>query len=352
MCTLCVVKVREYRAGDEEGIAELFETRSSRRNLLDAWSWRYVDAPGAFDAPAVFVAEQERICGYGSLVRGDLIVAGEKYPAGQIGTGALGRSSGDLDVDSEIIDALVRRARDEGLAYVYIAATERAQPFFESLDFDFVCELNARNLYIGLEGLSSRLSRRAVSPFRKLAKEARRIRTKITTVPIDDAILATLGRAMAAPEERVELGIDKSIEQLTWRYKDDPRFDYELWVYRKNAGQGIDACAFVRRYKSETGRTIVHVDEQWTRQSGRRAQAKLFTELAMLGLTEEVDVVRCFAPGGTAREQALLGIGCIRKKVERVLLVQRLDESAPELEAPFEAKEIHISAGDLELYDP
>lgn len=346
------MKVREYRAGDEEGIADLFETRSARRNLLDAWAWRYVDAPGAFAAPAIVVAEQDRVLGFGSAVRSDLIVAGDRFGAAQIGTGALGRSSGDVDVDSEMIEALVNRARDEGLAYVFIAAAERAQPLFETLGFEFVCELNARNLYIGLEGLSSRLSRRALSPFRKLAKEARRIRTKLTAVPIDEAMVDSIGRALADPEVPTELGVEKNAAQLLWRYRDDPRFDYELLVYRKHAGQGIDACAFVRRYKSETGRTIIHVDEQWTRQSGRRAQAKLFTELAMLGLTEEVDVVRCFSPGGTAREQALLGVGCIRKKVERVLLVHRLDEAAPKLEAPFLAKEIQISAGDLELYDP
>ncbi len=346
------MKVRDFRAGDEEGIADLFETRSSRRNLLDAWQWRYVDAPGAFASPAVVVAEQDRVLGFGSAVRSDLVVAGETFGAAQIGTGALGRSSGDIDVDSEMIDKLVQRARDEGLAYVYVAAAERAQPLFESLDFEFVCELNARNLYIGLEGLSSRLSKRALSPFRKLAKEARRIRTKLTTVPIDDAILESVGRSLSEPDAPVELGVVKNAQQLAWRYRDDPRFDYELLVYRKHAGQGIDAFAFVRRYKSETGRTIIHVDEQWTRQSGRRAQAKLFSELAMLGLTEEVDVVRCFSPGGTSREQALLGVGCIRKKVERVLLVCRLDERAPKLEAPFVAKEIQISAGDLELYDP
>lgn len=347
------MRIRDFENGDEEAIAALYETRDARRRVQDGFRWRHVEAPGAFSSPLIRIAEHDdRVVGFAAATRQDLVIDGTNHPAAQLGLGALGRSTGDVDVDTELLESVTERARGAGMAYVYFAAGEKQQPLLEQLGHTFLFEVSARNLYIGLEALSSRLSKRALSPFRKFAKEARRIRTKLTTLPLDDAAFDQVGRLYSNTEVPTAFGIAKSPEYLAWRYRDDPRFDYELLVYKKRAGQGIDAAAFVRRARGETGRTVIHVEEQWTRQTGRRSNAKLFGELAMLGLTEESDVLRCFAPANTSREQALLGLGCIRKKVERVFMVRRLDTEAPELPTPFVAKDLQVSSGDLELYDP
>lgn len=345
------MEVTRYQAGDETAISELYETRAARREILDCWKWRHVDAPGAFDPPAVVLCRHDgQLLGYSAAVRGDLTVRGTSYPAAQIGVGALGRSTGDEGLDAKMLEELEARLMEAGVAYMYVAAATPERRFLEQKGFVFTFDVFARSLYIGLEAVSTRLSKAALSPFRKFAKEARRIRTKILSVPLDDRTIETTAGLFASPSEPVELGIAKSREYLTWRYIGDPRVDYELLTYRKTAGQGIDAFAFVRRAENDTGRKVVYVDEQWTRLGGRRTNAKLFGEIAMLGLTEESDVLRCFAPAGTAREQALLGLGCIRKKVERAFLIKRLDPNAPAIPSPVTARDVPISAGDLELY--
>jgi hypothetical protein len=342
--------VTRYEPGDETAIAELYETKSIRREVLDCWQWRHVDAPGAFSAPAVVLCRHDgQLLGYLSAARSDLVVRGQPRAAAQIGLGSLGKLTGDVGLDARMLNVLLDQLRAEGAAYVYVAAGAKERRFLEQNGFQFMFDVFARSLYIGLEAVSTRLSKAALSPFRKFAKEARRIRTKVLSVPLDEATIEQMAGLFASTAEPVELGVSKSRDYLAWRYLADPRNDYELLTYRKTAGQGIDAFAFVRRSQSDTGRKVVYVDEQWTRLGGRRTNAKLFGEIALLGLTEESDVLRCFAPAGTAREQALLGLGCIRKKVERAFLVKRLDTNAPALSPPT-ARDIPVSSGDLELY--
>ena len=56
----------------------------------------------------------------------------------------------------------------------------------------------------------------------------------------------------------------------------------------------------------------------------------------------------CFAAAGSGHEQALIGLGCIRKKVERHLMVKAL-APAEALPDPFPTRDVHLVSGDVEL---
>jgi hypothetical protein len=66
-------------------------------------------------------------------------------------------------------------------------------------------------------------------------------------------------------------------------------------------------------------------------------------------MTEGTEVLRGFAVAGSNIEQALIGMGGVRKKAERLLVVKRLGENAPAPES-LDPTKVALRAGDLELF--
>ena len=85
------------------------------------------------------------------------------------------------------------------------------------------------------------------------------------------------------------------------------------------------------------------------REGSRRAIAKLYGELALLGLTESADVLRGFAAAGSTTEQALLSMSCIRKKLEVSVLLYPLASGLTM--GRIATPELEVQAGDLSVYD-
>lgn len=342
------MQIASYRAGDELLLARLYAGAAHQR-FLDAWAWRHRLAPGSGEAPWALVAwEGEQVAGFASAVSARVVLGGQSCRGAQVAGGALARYPESPVVARTLHHMLVERLGQEGIQVIFGAVAKEQRPIFEELDFEPLFDVHARNLYVGLEGVSARLSKTAISPLRRFAREARRIRPKLVEHAFDAPMLEQLARLQAARAAEHGLAVEKSVEYLAWRYTRDPRHPYRLLIYRSRAGQGMDAFAVVRRFETAKGRAILHVDDHWTREPGRRAQAKLFGDLMLLGLDEEADVLRCFAPAGSSTEQALLGLGGIRRKVERSFMMRRLHGAPP---VDLGARDVHLFAGDVELYE-
>lgn len=310
--------------------------------------WRQVEHPEAGERPRVVVAvDQGRIVGLASAQRQNLVIGGREVAGAVFGPKL---STQDQDLDRALAELLTSDLAEEGVAVVLAAIPPTELPFFEGAGFRYLGEAAARNLYIGLEAVSARLSKTALSPLRRFAQEARRIRPKLVEVELDEAHQEIFER-LYKEGDRQGLGLEKTAAYWRWRYQRDPQRSYRALVYRQKAGGPIDAFALVRRHDSDKGRAVLHLDDHWTRSPGRRAHAKLLGDLAILAMTEEIDVLRCFAVAGSNTEQAMLGLGCIRKKVERVLVAKPLDPEAPELPSPFPAKDVGLTSGDFDLYE-
>ena len=296
----------------------------------------------------VGATEGDQLRAYVAATPARLHLLGDARPAAQVASGGLCRLTQDIEVDARLYTALFEQLRASGVELAYAAVPDESVPLLQSLGFHWLFEAFGRNLYVGLDKVSSRLSRTALEPLRRFAKEARRLRPKLMDAPLDAAALDNLAGLWAEDPPDTTFALAKDAEYLAWRYLSDPRAEYRVLTYRSKAGQGVSAFALARRAESESGRAVLHVDELWTRRGFRRDLAKLLGEVAMLALSEEVDAVRCFAAAGSGHEQALIGLGCIRKKAERHVMVKQLSGGA-KLPDPFPTKDVHVTSGDVEL---
>jgi hypothetical protein len=338
-------RVEPLRASDVPRLAALTPDSAARWRVERALPW-WMEARGW----GVGAWAGDALVGYAAAVPVRLHVLGEAQPAAQLAGGGLSRSTGDPELDAALYTALLAQLQDEGVVWAYGAVSDDAVPILQGLGFRWLFEAFARNLYVGLDKVSARLNRAALEPFRRFAKEARRLRPKLTESPLDAGSLAHLAQLWVEDPPDHVFAAAKDPDYLAWRYLRDPRAEFRVLTYRSKAGQGVSGFALVHRAETEAGRSVLHVDELWTRRGFRRDQAKILGEVAMLALSEEVDAVRCFAAAGSGYEQALIGLGCIRKKAERHVMLKALS-GAPSLPDPFPTRDVHLMSGDVELYD-
>jgi hypothetical protein len=294
----------------------------------------------------VVAMDGEHPAAYAGAVLATLVVAGRPRRAASL-FGHLGRAVGPPAAVAPLLDALLERLARRGVEVAFVAAPDELRPALAAGGFAELARLHARHLYLGLDGVSPRLGARTPNPMRALATEARRIRSKLAEMPLDRSALEHAARLLAARAEDAALAVARTPEELEWRFLRDPRRAYRLLVYRSKAGQGLDGLAVVRRALSARGRPVLAIEDHWTREPGRRAQARLAGELAFLALAEGADVLRGFAAAGSATEQALLGIGCIRRKVDRAFMVRGL--GAPGSGPALDARAVRLAAADVEL---
>ncbi|MCB9650780.1 MAG: hypothetical protein H6730_29950 [Deltaproteobacteria bacterium] len=336
-------RIQPLTSADAPRMAALWPDPAARWRVERALPWQLGSRGWAVGA-----GEGEALSAYAAAVPASLHVLGAARPAAQLAGGGLAHHTGDLEADARMYQGLLELLRAGSVAWAYAAVPDEDVPLFQSLGFSRLFEVYARNLYVGLEKVSSRLSRTALEPFRRFAKEARRLRPKLMESPMDEGQVTLLASLWAEDPPDHAFALAKDADYLRWRYLEDPRAEYRVLTYRSKAGQGISAFALARRGESASGRSVLHVDELWTRRGFRRDQAKLLGEVAMLALSEEVNAVRCFAAAGSGHEQALIGLGCIRKKVERHLMVKAL-APAEALPDPFPTRDVHLVSGDVEL---
>ncbi len=340
------MRIADLAPGDIARLAALF-AEPERARFEQAFAWRFQQVPQPLDA----LAMDERATAFIAAQPLPLFAQWKNVAAVQLGGGALARYSSDESVNQALLSQLLTQLRATPVALALAVVEPERAPLYERYGFRKLFDASARNLYLGLDAVSPSLSQRALGPVRAFAKEARRIRPKLIETPLNDATFEQLARLMASNRDHHPLTVDKSLAYLSWRYGKEPRYGYRLLTYRSKAGEPIAAFALVRRFNTHRGRHLLHLDTHWTRDPGRRAQAKLLGELALYGLTESADVLRCFAVEGSHTEQTLVSLGCIRKKLERTVLVARIAVDAPELASPLDPKQVSLDAGDLELYD-
>jgi hypothetical protein len=312
----------------------------------EIWAWRHRTFVGR--TPCAFVArEGDVMLGHAAALPTSLIVGDRVYRAAQLFF--------DAHVEREAFLALhlalFEQLRAEGTEIVYAIASEEDMPAYQSLELAPLFEVHARNLYLGLNAVSSRLDQQALRIVRRIAREARRIRTKLIEVSIDDLALSQAARLFVKSREHEtpDLAIEKSEAWLRWRYVSRPRSDARMLVLRRRAGAGIDAFAIVRTFEIEPGRSVIQLLDHATKKPGRRAMAWLLGEVAMWGLVEKADVLQGYAAAGSELDQALVGSGCIRKKRERVFLGKWIGRSPNPFVAPFSTRHVDLHSGDVEF---
>jgi len=341
-----VMQIEELGPDHAGEIAALYARDSDRWRAEKAWPWRLHERSGA-----VGLREQGKLKGMMAASPCELRVMGQQYSAAQVAGGGLAVSSGDVEQDAAMLNALFEHLAAKGVQVAYAACRDEHVDQLQALGFRWLFEGFGRNLYVSLDKVSSRLSKAALTPFRRFATEARRLRPKLVDVPLDETRIAELAALYAMDDSSADtFGLVKDEAYLRWRYLQDPRASHRMLTYRSRAGQGASAVAIVRRFEPEGGRPILHLEDHWTRRDSRRDVAKLVGELAMVALSEECDALRCFAAAGSCIEQALISMSCIRKKVDRNLMLRPLSADI-ELADPFPTERIQLSSGDLSLYE-
>lgn len=383
------MRVAEYAAGDEHAICARLDTQdlvseparprgegSSWRGdgTLDIsrpeavtpalWLWRHgydlrrrpwdprgqdpQAAAGQAYQPWAYVAWEGRdLVGHAAAVPSRLLIGGRPHRAAQIFF--------DRKVEREpflaLHLALFEQLRGDGVEVVYALAQDRDMPAYHSLELLPLFELHARNLYLGLNALSTRLDEQALGLVRRLAREARRFRTKLIEVTLDDIALAQAARLIAIAREsnEPELAIEKEESWLRWRYLERPDTEFRMLVLRRRAGKGIDAFAIVRVFEVEPGRSVIQLLDHATRAPGRRALAWMLGEVAVWGLAEKADVLQGYAASGSELDQALVRSGFLRKKRERTLMAKWIGRPPTPVTTPFTTRRVDLHSGDVEL---
>lgn len=338
------MSVQALNEGDGKDVVGLYSNDADRKRADQAWSWRLGGQEWAVGARS-----ETGLRGFMAATPCRVNIGGQSYSAAQIAGGGLMVASGDPDVDAEMLRDLVEQVRAAGVQLIFAAVSGDPVDLLQENGFTSAFEVFGRNLYVGLDKFSSRLSERALSPLRKFAMGARRMRPKLFDAPLDGGQISDLADLFALDDAQEGLRLVKDEAYLRWRYLSDPRTGYRVFSYRPRAGQGVSAFAVVRRFEPEGGRPILHVDEHWTRRDSRRDLVKLLGELALVALSEECDAIRCCAASGSATEQTLISIGCIRKKIDRHILLKDL---TGELDLPdaFVTERVQLTSGDLSLY--
>jgi hypothetical protein len=337
------VQIAEYRPGDEAAIcAALREDPVTP----ETWVWRHrtlVDR-----SPCAFVArEGDALLGYAGAVQTSVLVGDRIFRAAQI----FFDSTTDRETFLALHLALFEQLRAEGVEIVYAVASEEELPAYQSLELTPLFEVHARNMYLGLNKVSPLLDQQAFRILRRIAREARRIRTKLIEVALDDHAMAQAARlfARSRAEGPPDLALEKGEAWLRWRYIKRPGCEARMLVLRRRAGIGLDAFAIVRTYEIEPGRTVIQLLDHATKKPGRRAMAWLLGEVAMWGLAEKADVLQAYAASGSELDQVLVGSGCIRKKRERVFMGKWIGRMPSPFVAPFATRKIELHSGDVEL---
>jgi hypothetical protein len=353
------VQISAYAPGDEQEICQhaplvgrelgadddVWEVHPDARMTPERWAWRFAKNPLG-KGPCVFVARaQGAIVGYASAVESSIALGERSYRAAQL---FFDRTMDETAL-AQLSVALFERLRGQGVDLVYMTAPLGELAVARRLEMVPLFEVYARNLYLGLNKVSHTLDQQALRVVRRIAKEARRVRTKLYEVPVDDSQLEQAVRLFSAnrEEEQPDLALDKSIEWLRWRYADAMQ-DARMVVLRRRAGAGIDAFALLRVFEVEEGRWVIQVLDHATRHNGRRELAWLIGELALWGLAEKADVLQAFAAAGSELDQALVGSGCIRKKRERIFAARWLGAPLRVLDEAFPRKHIELRSGDIE----
>lgn len=339
------MQIQELGPEHATHVAQLYARDSDRGRATQAWPWQL-----RARAWAVGVREGEQLRGFIAATPCRLHLMGTEYAAAQIAGGRLAFSTGDVNADLAMLQALLEKLQGDGVELVYSACRDEHVETLQALGFQWLFEAFGRNLYVSLDKVSARLSNAALSPFRRFAQQARRLRPKLVDTPVDEARIFELASLFALDAPDQTLRVVKDEAYLRWRYLEDPRNKYRVLTYRSRAGQGASAVAIARRFEPEGGRAILHLDDHWVRSGNRRDFAKLIGELALVALSEEGDALRCFAAAGSLSEQALISMSCIRKKVDRNVMMKALRPGL-DIPDPFSTERVQLSSGDLSLYD-
>lgn len=343
--------VTEYVPGDELEVcgAAARESKETGREALTPalWMWRHVRNPLARAPWAVVARSEGRVLAHAAAVPSLLRIGPSCCAAAQVFFGGLERKEGFR----QLHEVLFHRLEREGVEIAYVLADELGLSRYQELGLEPLFQVHARNMYLGLSGVSSRLDRQALRPFRRIAREARRIRPKLIEVPPDESTLVQAARLFIAQRESEgpAIALEKGEAFLKWRYLERPGPPFRVLVLRRKAGAGIDAFVILRTEEIEPGRLQIQLFDHATRSGGRRAMARLLGEIALWGLAEKADVLQGFAANGSELDQALVGAGCIRKKRERVFAARVLGRSEGPLSSPFPSKHVDLHAGDVEL---
>jgi hypothetical protein len=310
------------------------------------WSWRFESS-----GDGACFALGERPGGpraWASAIRTEILVSGAPISAAQVVGGDLARPSGDEAFDRALFEALFSELRQSGVKMVYGSIEPRSRKHFAALGFFPLAEVAVRSLYLGL-GISRRIGRDSFNPLRAIAREAARIRTKLVEVELDAEHLKRFSQGYALRRREHSFGIGKSESYLRWRYLQDPRVKHRAFVHRRKTGLGLDGFVIVRVEENERGRVETHVLDHWSREAGRRAHAVFLGEVSLWAMTEGTEVLRGFAVAGSNIEQALIGMGGVRKKAERLLVLKRISDDGPAPES-LDPTKVALRAGDLELF--
>ncbi len=305
--------------------------------LGDLWRWRFSQNPSARIDGAMFSRGDTQALTWIELPS---MVLGQRARGAQLFCPQQDRR---MD-DPELIDHAVQYLRAKGVQLVFAAVEPELVPALAPLGFWALGAVNLRNQHLGLGAVSRRLSKRALAPMVRVAKEARRIRTRLVESPINEHLIERFAQDRPEPAEPLYLQLHKDQPFLKWRYTSKPHDQHFALSYMPKTGLGTEAMLILETGEAKQGRPVLRVVDMWIRRSLKRATTGLLAELAMWSLSEGYDTVQVLGIAGAPSEVALKSAGAVRVSVRRTLVIKRIDESLP---APSPGAKFEFGAGDL-----
>jgi predicted N-acetyltransferase YhbS len=240
--------IREYRAGDEAGILQLFEEVFGYSRGRERWEWQYQNNPQG--AGWITVAEQEnQIVGHVAIVRMDLNFLGRQVPGGQTCDFMVRSDQRGQGLTTKLLNFNNHNAEQQGLRAMFgfpnrgwFSASTRIQERHRITHMDYYYYRVGLRKLLGphldkVLKLCSRLQHRCTY----LVEKKRQ--TRSVEIQVGDHLPEVVEDLLKAYRYHGVFGVWKDLPYLRWRYERHPEYPYTFHLlYSGDRVDGLAVC--------------------------------------------------------------------------------------------------------------
>lgn len=218
-----------------------------------------------------------------------------------------------LTTEADVYRPMLSDITARGFALAYgLGGTAEFCRCLERLDFKEEFSLVCRRRYLAVNAVKGHV------PFarfglRRFARASRQLRDKLLEMELESEGFRLAANVFSLEKQGLSLACDRTEASLAAQFENQKE-THGLLVFRRNAGQSINAYLIFDERVDAKGRRILRLLDYWTTPSRRRAMIWLFGELSVWALAMDFDILEAFSVKGSSAEQAFIASGGLRKK--------------------------------------